>query len=105
MERKWALCAFRRSWDSVMPETISRCFRKAGFVINPDLDGVINDLAPENEEEELNHLWDVLQENGEVEGQLADYLAVDQEVVTGGALTMDEIVAACSRIRFRAPIF
>jgi hypothetical protein len=27
-----------------------------------------------------------------VEGELADYLAVDQELVTGAALTTDEIV-------------
>jgi hypothetical protein len=38
-----------------------------------------------------------LQKNGEVEGELADYLDVDQELVTGGALTTDEIVAICSR--------
>lgn len=29
-----ALQFLRRSWDAVKPETLSRCFRKAGFVIN-----------------------------------------------------------------------
>jgi hypothetical protein len=51
----------------------------------------------EGQDEELNNLWETLQEKGEVEGDLGDYLEVDQELVTGGALTTDEIVAICSR--------
>jgi hypothetical protein len=46
-------------------------------------------------EAELNNLWETLQKSGEVEGELADYLAVDQELVTGGTLTTDEIVELC----------
>jgi hypothetical protein len=43
-------------------------------------------------EAELNNLWETLQKSGEVEGELADYLAVDQELVTGGELTTDKLL-------------
>jgi hypothetical protein len=92
-----ALRFLRRAWDSVKPETIERCFRKAGFVIDDELVN-ISETEVEAQDEELNNLWETLHKNGEVEGELDDYLDVDKELVTaGGALTADEIVAICSR--------
>jgi hypothetical protein len=65
-------------------------------VIDDEL-GNILEPEVEGQDEELHNLWETLQENGKVEGELADYLDMDQDLVTGGALTADEIVAICSR--------
>jgi hypothetical protein len=66
-------------------------------VIDDELVNISETAEVEAQDEELNNLWETLQENGEVEGKLDDYLDVDKEFVTGGALTTDEIVAICSR--------
>jgi hypothetical protein len=49
----------------------------------------------EGQDEDLNNLWETLKEREETEG-VGDYLAVDQELVTYGALTIGEIVEICS---------
>lgn len=98
-----ALRFLRRSWDAVMPETLSRCFRKAGFVINEQVGFLIDcccwmfSFQTEDDEEEENilaemdRLWAELQANNDVEGNLAEYLAVDQQLETGGTLSLAEI--------------
>jgi molybdopterin/thiamine biosynthesis adenylyltransferase len=60
-------------------------------------DEIINILQEiEEQDEVLNNIWETLKERGETEGELADYLTVDQELVTYGALTIGEIVEICS---------
>uniref|UniRef100_A0A915E725 HTH psq-type domain-containing protein n=1 Tax=Ditylenchus dipsaci TaxID=166011 RepID=A0A915E725_9BILA len=54
-----ALHFLRRSWQSVKPETLLRCFKKAGFMINEQeeneiLEGVQEDI------EELNQMFEKL---------------------------------------------
>jgi hypothetical protein len=65
-------------------------------VITPDPEIIFDENIEIDEEGELNNLWEELQENGQAEGELADYLAVDQELITGGAMTIGEIVERCS---------
>jgi molybdopterin/thiamine biosynthesis adenylyltransferase len=85
---------FLRAWDSVKPETIERCFRKAGFVIDDEIINILPEI--EGHDEVLNNIWGILKERGETEGELSDYLTVDQKLVTYGALTIGEIVEICS---------
>lgn len=40
---------------------------------------------------EMDRLWAELQANSEVEGTVTDYLAVDEQLATGGVLTLAEI--------------
>ncbi|KAL7079554.1 hypothetical protein ACQ4LE_001427 [Meloidogyne hapla] len=84
-----ALHFLRRAWEEVKTETIERCFRKAGFVLGEDISSVINEEDEINNE--LNSLWTEYNEKEAMEGDLAEYLAVDQDVVIGGDLTFTEI--------------
>lgn len=46
----------------------------------------------------MGNYWSTLQEHSEVNAScdISDYLAVDNEVLTSGALTLKEIAQACS---------
>jgi hypothetical protein len=69
-----ALHFLHRAWDSVKVETIERrCFRKAGFVIDNEIINILPEV--EEQDEDLNNLWETLKEKGETEGELADYLS------------------------------
>jgi len=99
-----ALHFLRRSWDAVKSETIARCFTKAGFVIDSPVLVVqrptasqIDPAIEEEETEEMETIWTDLKKTGEAEGELADYLTIDEDLVTGSALSLDDIVRACSR--------
>uniref|UniRef100_A0A914VZL2 HTH CENPB-type domain-containing protein n=1 Tax=Plectus sambesii TaxID=2011161 RepID=A0A914VZL2_9BILA len=92
-----ALHLLRRAWDDVKPETVHNCFRKAAFVSNDamaDVGGMPNDEGID----EILNLWENLKVHGYIENDVdwVDYIRIDEEVITGGALSLAEIVEGCS---------
>uniref|UniRef100_A0A915D2N2 Uncharacterized protein n=1 Tax=Ditylenchus dipsaci TaxID=166011 RepID=A0A915D2N2_9BILA len=80
----------RKSWGDVKPETIANCFRRAAFKID-DMPLV----EEENESvDELLLAWARLQDLDGIDGaaEMFDYMHVDDEVVTDGAQTLEDIV-------------
>uniref|UniRef100_A0A915DC03 Uncharacterized protein n=1 Tax=Ditylenchus dipsaci TaxID=166011 RepID=A0A915DC03_9BILA len=89
-----ALYLLRRAWRQVKPETVRKCFQKAGFVINEQ---EVEQVPEDNPDDDLNILWAELKAAGEAGGvELEDYIAADQNLVTGGLLTLKEIAASVS---------
>jgi hypothetical protein len=90
----------RRAWDSI--KTVEGWFRKASVKEPVD---ILSKTENEGQNEgKLNNLCEEeLMENGEeVEGELADYVVVDQELLFtsgGGAQAIDDIVEHCSRTK------
>uniref|UniRef100_A0A915EH28 DDE-1 domain-containing protein n=1 Tax=Ditylenchus dipsaci TaxID=166011 RepID=A0A915EH28_9BILA len=85
-----ALHFLRKSWGDVKPETIANCFRRAAFKID-DMPLV------EEESESVDELllaWARLQDLDGIDGaaEMFDYMHVDDEVVTDGAQTLEDIV-------------
>uniref|UniRef100_A0A915DEH2 DDE-1 domain-containing protein n=1 Tax=Ditylenchus dipsaci TaxID=166011 RepID=A0A915DEH2_9BILA len=84
-----ALHCLRKSWGEVKSSTIANCFRHAAFKID--------DVPPAEEDDdavdELLLTWARLQDLGDFEeGEMEDYLHIDDEVVTDGAQTLEDIV-------------
>uniref|UniRef100_A0A914C297 DDE-1 domain-containing protein n=1 Tax=Acrobeloides nanus TaxID=290746 RepID=A0A914C297_9BILA len=84
----------QRAWNAVTSTTISNCFRKAGFVFTESDEIQIDDVS----DEDLASYWSILREHSEIPSdcELSDYLAVDNDVVTGNILTLEEIAQAAS---------
>uniref|UniRef100_A0A915DJ73 DDE-1 domain-containing protein n=1 Tax=Ditylenchus dipsaci TaxID=166011 RepID=A0A915DJ73_9BILA len=84
-----ALHCLRKSWGEVKSSTIANCFRHAAFKID--------DVPPAEKDDdavdELLLAWARLQDLGDFEeGEMEDYLHIDDEVVTDGAQTLEDIV-------------
>lgn len=87
-----ALHLLRRAWDDVTAETINRCFEKAKFITNRDL--IEDDVQIDNAE--LIESWELLIKNAEIEKSIAlnDYIHADNDIITSGLLSLNDIVAS-----------
>uniref|UniRef100_A0A915EQN9 Uncharacterized protein n=1 Tax=Ditylenchus dipsaci TaxID=166011 RepID=A0A915EQN9_9BILA len=84
-------------WDAVKPETLSRFFRKAGFVINKqDIEEVLE--VKEEDVDELNQMFERLAAAEETKGNLMDFLSADNDLATNQPMTLEEIAEANSQM-------
>lgn len=88
-----ALFTLQRSWEAVTTKTIKNCFGKAQFISiqKEEIDSSVN--------EELNLLWNSLKEIDTIDNSLVldDYLIADQQLVTDGVMTLEEIADIFSK--------
>jgi hypothetical protein len=68
------------------------------FLFQPEDD----DQEEENILSEMDRIWAELRVNNEVEGNLAEYLAVDEQLETGGTLSLAEIAEDVSSMEVEA---
>lgn len=88
-----------QSWIKVKVETLENCFRKAGFVrsdAQPDNEDFDDDEF-DNDSDDLVAIWEQQHDLDPIVTAF-DYLTVDDNVVTSGLQTLEEIAAA-----FEAP--
>eukprot|EP00731_Ephydatia_muelleri_P001316 Em0001g1316a len=83
------------AWDKVTPETIKNCFHHCNFNLGTPKDrGTC--IGAEAAQADLNHLLNDLRQKGmAVEGQVEDFLNLDNDVETAGILSDNEIAVMC----------
>jgi hypothetical protein len=90
-----SLLILRRAWQSVTEPTIKNCFAKAGFskpIVAPAFAGVGFE-EEEPEDTELQQNWDIIQHHENLEISLEDFIGVDEQLLTTGNLTIEDIVS------------
>ena len=91
-----AVVALKASWKRVAAQTVSNCFRRAGFVTTDEEDIMeVVDSEPEGRSEEDRNIWDRLRTlYGEsVPNNMTEYLSVDYNAATAPLLDADQIIA------------
>lgn len=83
------------AWNKVKPETVSKCFQKAGFLPEKEVE-TMADVHEQITPSSIIDADDWVRLKGSTNVTVDDYISADSDVVTSQMKSLEEIIEDCS---------